>query len=331
MREGEALQPLLPLEKHIRQHRGEQHRDQRVRVAVLPFQFRHRLEIHAVDRRDQGRRHQHHRHHREQLDDVVLFEVDDAEHGVEHEGDLVGEVAGVVGQRGDVALHGFQLLAHVLGPFDALGAGGDEGHHPADRDQALTHLGGEIALAADCDQDVGIALGVAGARGALGLENVVADIVHVAAGALQDVGVAVDHGIQKLHQHHFARDAGGAGAGQLVLHQHERFRLVIAHGDQAVAGEDKGHRGGARIFGVGRAHQRRRHVTRGILDIETARNLDFLHVLPGRHRDPGQPLHRLVLGRGRFYEIDPDRALRQRGQIVDANLFQGEFGRDEHR
>ena len=209
--------------------------------------------------------------------------------------------------------------------------GGDEGHHPADRDQALAHLGGEIALAADRDQDVGIALGVAGARRALGLENFVADGVHVAAGALQNVGIAVDHRVEQLHQHHFAGDAGRAGARQLVLHQHERLRLVIAHGHQAMAGEDEGHRRGARIFGVRRAHQRRRHVARAVLDIEPAGNLDLLHVLPGRHRDPGQPLHRLVLRRGRFDEIDPDRALRQRGEIGGGDFLQRGFGGDEHR
>ena len=97
-------------------------------------------------------------------------------------------------------------------------AGGDESHHPPDRDQAFPHLGSQIALAPDRDQDVGIALGVAGARSTFGLENIVADRVHVATGAFQNVGVAVDHRIQQFHQYHFARYAGGAGARQLVLH-----------------------------------------------------------------------------------------------------------------
>ena len=289
---------------------------------MLPFQLRHQLEIHAVDRGNQGRRHQHHRHHRKQLDDVVLLEIDDAEHRIQHEGDLVGEIGGVVGQRHHVALHGFQLLAHVLGPFDALGAGGDERHHPPDRDQTLAHLGGEIALAADRDQDIGVTLGMPGARRALGFENIVADGIHVAAGALQNVGVAIDHRVEQFHQHRFAGDAGRAGARQLVLHQHERLRLVIAHRHQAMAGEDEGHRGGARILGVGRAHQGGRHVARAVLDIEPAGNLDLLHVLPGRHRDPGEPLHGLVLRRRRFYEINPDRVLRQRDEIGGSDLLQ---------
>ena len=148
--------------------------------------------------------------------------------------------------------------------------------------------------------------------------------VDVAAGALQNIGVAVDHRVEQFHQHHLAGDAGRAGARQLVLHQRERLRLVVAHRHQAMAGEDEGHRRGPRIVGVGCAHQRRRHVARAVLDIEPAGDLDLLHVLPGRHRDPGQPLHRLVLRRGRLDQVDPDRTLRQRGEIDGATFFSEE-------
>ena len=72
---------------------------------------------------------------------------------------------------------------------------------------------------------------------------------------------------------------------------------------------------GPRHVGVGLAHQRRGHVAGAVLDIEPAGNLDFLHVLPGRNRDPGQPLHRLVLLRRRLDEVDPDRIVRQRREV----------------
>ena len=81
----------------------------------------------------------------------------------------------------------------------------------------------------------------------------------------------------------------------------KRLWLVVAHRHQAVAGQDEGDRRGAGHVGVGLAHQRRRHVAGAVLDIEAAGNLDFLHVLPGRHRDPGQPLHRAVLLRRRVH------------------------------
>ena len=109
------------------------------------------------------------------------------------------------------------------------------------------------------------------------------------------------------------------------------FGVVVAHRHQAMAGEDEGDRRGARHVGVGLAHQRRRHVARAVLDIEAAGNLDLLHVLPGRHRDPGQPLHRLVLLGGRLDEVDPDRVLRQRSEIDGDGLLQREVGGNEHR
>src|SRR5713101_5892702 len=95
----------------------------------------------------------------------------------------------------------------------------------------------------------------------------------------------------------------------------------------AMPGEHEGYRRGARILGVGGAHQRGRHIARAVLDIEPAGNLDLLHVLAGRHRDPGQPFHRLVLRRGRFHKVDPDRALRQRGEIGLGDFLQRGFGR----
>src|SRR5882672_7879664 len=49
-----ALQPLLQLEDIVRHDRRDQHQDERKRIAVGPFQLRHDLEVHAVDRGDQG-------------------------------------------------------------------------------------------------------------------------------------------------------------------------------------------------------------------------------------------------------------------------------------
>src|SRR5882724_9301492 len=74
-----------------------------------------------------------------------------------------------------------------------------------------------------------------------------------------------------------------------------------------IAGEDEGDCCGPGHVGVGLAHQRRRHVARGVFDVEAAGNLDFLHVLPGRHRDAREPLHGVILLRRRLDQIDPDR------------------------
>ena len=61
------------------------------------------------------------------------------------------------------------------------------------------------------------------------------DLVDLGADALLDVGGAVDHRVEQIHQHRFARHLGRAGARQFVLDDGERPRLVVAHGDQAVA------------------------------------------------------------------------------------------------
>ncbi len=98
-----------------------------------------------------------------------------------------------------------------------------------------------------------------------------------------------------------------------------------------MAGENEGHGRGAGHVGVGVAHQRRGHVARAVLDIEPAGNLDFLHILPGRDRDPGQPLDRVVLRRRRLYQIDPDRGFRQCRRVGDLSLPEGGFRGDVHR
>src|SRR5262249_6323687 len=76
-----ALKPLLPFKEEIGKHRGKQHQHDRERIAVGPFEFRDRLEIHAIDRGDERRRHEHDCGDGKDLDDVVLLQTDDAEHG----------------------------------------------------------------------------------------------------------------------------------------------------------------------------------------------------------------------------------------------------------
>lgn len=55
-----SLKPAALLEIEIGQDRRDQHGRKRHRIAVAEMQFRDMLEIHAVDRGDQSRRHQDH-------------------------------------------------------------------------------------------------------------------------------------------------------------------------------------------------------------------------------------------------------------------------------
>src|SRR5262245_41870901 len=113
-------QPILPLEENIGQRRRYQHQHNRKRVAVLPLELGHVLEVHAIDRRNQGRWHEHNRRDRKYLDDVVLLDGDNAQQRIEHEGDLAGEIGGVIGERLNVTLHAPQLRAGLLGPAHAV-------------------------------------------------------------------------------------------------------------------------------------------------------------------------------------------------------------------
>ena len=70
----------------------------------------------------------------------------------------------------------------------------------------LPDLRGQIALAADRDQYLGILLGLAVAL-ALGFEDVMGDLVDVGADLLQNVSAQRSiTASTKFHQHHFAGD-----------------------------------------------------------------------------------------------------------------------------
>ena len=76
----------------------------------------------------------------------------------------------------------------------------------------------------------------------VGVEDVVRNDDDLAAGALEHVGQPVDDGFEQRDQDGFA--AGAADVGLLGAQREglEGTRLVIAHGDQLVAGEHEGHR-----------------------------------------------------------------------------------------
>ena len=159
-------EPAASLEEQVGHRRGQDHEPQRERIAQRPTQLRHELEVHAIDRSDQGRRQEHHGGYREDLDDLVLLEVDQPERRIEQEGDLVRQESGVVAERGGVTLQNLDLLLAVARRFLVLEAArlvkADEA---ADRDQTLAGESEDIALLADAlDQR----LQVAGLAGGLG-------------------------------------------------------------------------------------------------------------------------------------------------------------------
>ena len=100
---GQQLQPLLPAEKHIRAYRRASHQRDRQGIAPLPIKLRHLLEVHAVDRGNEGRRHEDDREDREELDDLILKEVDAAKRRVQQELHFLRLEARVVFHRLQIA------------------------------------------------------------------------------------------------------------------------------------------------------------------------------------------------------------------------------------
>jgi urease gamma subunit len=80
---------------------------------MLPCHFGHVLEIHAIDRGNEGRGQEQHRGHGKDPDHAVLLHVHDAEEGVLQELEPLEVEAAVVDQRFDVLVHDPQGV-HVV-------------------------------------------------------------------------------------------------------------------------------------------------------------------------------------------------------------------------
>src|ERR1041384_1281229 len=103
-----ASKPPAPLEPDDRQHRAEHDHGKPERIAPGPVQLRHELEVHAVDAGDHSRRNANHRNHGENPEQIVLRDVDEAEHGIEQELYLVGQMLLERIQRSHIARHTFE-------------------------------------------------------------------------------------------------------------------------------------------------------------------------------------------------------------------------------
>src|SRR4030095_4531442 len=78
-------EPSFPLEKQEGNDRRNQHQAHGCGESPGVMQPGHFREIHAENRADHGRRQQENRDHREDLEDVVLVDIDEAERRIEDE------------------------------------------------------------------------------------------------------------------------------------------------------------------------------------------------------------------------------------------------------
>src|SRR6266478_4821749 len=68
---------------------------------------------------------------------------------------------------------------------------------------------------------------------ALGFQDRMGDGVDVAANPFQDVGGAVDHGVEQVHQHRLAGNVRRTQTRKLGAYNGEGLGLVVSHGDEA--------------------------------------------------------------------------------------------------
>src|SRR6185437_5901675 len=109
------------------------------------------------------------------------------------------------------------------GPFHGIRFVGEKQKQPSDRYEALAHLRGKVALAAQCLEHV-----VVGwlHRVIFGLEDGMRYLVDLGADALKDIGGTVDDGVEQIHKYRLAGDLRRAGARQLVLDNGKRPRVL---------------------------------------------------------------------------------------------------------
>jgi hypothetical protein len=122
-----------------------------------------------------------------------------------------------------------------------------------------------------------------------------------------------------------------------ALEQGERARLGIAHRQQPVGHEDEGDVGEVRQIAFRLHHQRGGHVGRAAVRVETARRLDVLQLVAGRHLDRQDPLDQRLLVAAGFEQVDPDGAGKRFGDLrigcyrQSARLAVGTENRDHRR
>src|SRR4029450_7338827 len=129
--------------------------------------------------------------------------------------DLVGKIGGVIGQRVYVALHSAQLSPRLFGPAHAVGVVGEVEKQASDRDQALAHLGSEVAFFPDRLENFVIASAAIVAAG-VRLENVVRDLIDLGTDAFQNVARTINHRVKQVHQYRFPGHGRRANPRELV-------------------------------------------------------------------------------------------------------------------
>jgi hypothetical protein len=170
----------------------------------LPIELRHLLEVHAVDRGDDGRWHEDDRDYREELDDVVLSEIDAAERRVQQELHFLRLEARVLFHRLQIAQRRLYRLAHGLRPTFGTPFRHQEEQKALDRHHAFSQVRDFFVLAAERIERVGINL-IALAPIALGPEDRARDPIEAFTGPAERACGSVEAGVDQAESHRARR------------------------------------------------------------------------------------------------------------------------------
>ena len=120
-------------------------------------------EVHAVDPSHQSRRDADHRDDGQNLHQIVLGDIDQPQHGIEHELHLVGQMRDEFVQRADILSDRLQPRGHAF--WHPVGRGPDIGDDAADPELRIPYLGDRIVKPPQCrDHGAQLALLLAPSR-----------------------------------------------------------------------------------------------------------------------------------------------------------------------
>ena len=188
-------------------------------------------DVHSVETGHQGGRHQQQRHEGEDLHDVVLVEVDDAQDRVLQVFETLEGEVGVVDQGGDILEDDGQVVPQfgILGAAFALE---DVGDQPLFVHDVLADDHGVLLQLVDVQQEFFVDV--------LLLVDALAELGYILGDELDDIGVEVHALVHDFHE-------GGEAVGELLRQGQdlELQRIQGPEGDladrrQDTAGQDEG-------------------------------------------------------------------------------------------
>ncbi len=275
-------------------------------------------EIHPVNRCNHGRRHEYHRQHGKNLDRGILLDVDHAQRGIEQERHFLRHEAGVFADGMNITRQRFQMLAiTALILYSLPGHKRQITTDAIHAHQALAQIRNQITLAAQLLQQ--LLIGTFAASLLRLVKDMQRDGVNVTAGALQNIGQAVDHRLQQTQQQRGWIRQLKISLGGTCRESRKSTRIATAHGNQTFCCQHKTDRCHQSVIIIALCRQGRGHEIRPLLMIQATGNFNFLHFILGRNIDTQSPLQLTDNISRRIEQIDPDQLIEALQWLLDSH------------